>query len=155
MFQALPHFGLILRLYVAGLSFSGCYYKPRGEEDGTRLKTLLDDKNGLHKIADLLGAVERCFDVGSGVNILLTSGCKNSTGHVCPCMGSKCLDNNIKEWVPSLLNALKFLCQPLAHLVNCKCKYIVADDGDSSTNSELHDIQNMFLQFSDLVVFYQ
>ena len=61
-----------------------------------------------------------------------------------------CTQNNSKTYYLFYLNALKFLCQPLADLVNSERKQLVSENEDAFVTTKLCIIQDTFYQFVDI-----
>ncbi|XP_052490247.1 separase isoform X2 [Gossypium raimondii] len=145
--QATIPVDLILRLYATGLDFSVRNVKlkyndrttSKGVEDDSAIDVLFLERDKLHNLSGLLGLLGNCCNIGkSDPSIASDVECKNSL----PCKDKKaCL--------VMYYNTLKFLCQPLAELVNSEKKRILAETEASSDSSSLCIIQDAFYQFCD------
>lgn len=62
---------------------------------------------------------------------------------------------NGKAYLLSYLNALKFLCLPLAELVNSEKKKILSENEASSVSNGICELQDALYQFSDVFIFYK
>lgn len=97
------------------------------------------ERDKLHILSGLLGLLGNCCNIGkSDRSIASDVECKNSLA---------CKDK--KACLVMYYNTLKFLCQPLAELVNSDKKRILAETEASSDSSSLCIIQDAFYQFCD------
>ncbi|KAA3481325.1 separase-like [Gossypium australe] len=145
--QATIPVDLILRLYATGLDFSVHNAKlkyndcttSKGVEDDSAIDVLFLERDKLHNLSGLLGLLGNCCNIGkSDPSIASDAECKNSLA---------CKDK--KACLVMYYNTLKFLCQPLAELVNSEKKHILAETEASSDSSSLCIIQDAFYQFCD------
>ncbi|KAA3480154.1 separase-like [Gossypium australe] len=145
--QATIPVDLILRLYATGLDFSVHNVKlkyndcttSKGVEDDSAIDVLFLERDKLHNLSDLLGLLGNCCNIGkSDPSIASDVECKNSLA---------CKDK--KACLVMYYNTLKFLCQPLAELVNSEKKRILAETEASYDSSSLCIIQDAFYQFCD------
>ncbi|XP_050938056.1 separase isoform X2 [Cucumis melo] len=147
--------GLNLRLYAVGLKIFSKL--PRGETHASAFSILLDDKDTMQSLVSLNGFLGSYFCIG----------CRKSNGSCSieqkdfvgqPCSHWK---SNHEHEVPSLvswteaylssyLDAIKFLCKPLAESVNSERKEILAEDKAASA---LYNIQNTLYHFCDVFLF--
>uniref|UniRef100_A0A2N9IGR6 separase n=1 Tax=Fagus sylvatica TaxID=28930 RepID=A0A2N9IGR6_FAGSY len=162
--QVRPPFDMILRLYAAGLHLINSDVKSRGGDltsSGganyeSAIRILCDDGDIVQNLAALLGSLGSYFHIGCKENCV-TSNVKHtdsvgqsfsqSSGYEA---SISCTQNNIKAHLLSYLNALKFLCQPLADLVNSERKQLISENGDSFVTTKLCIIQDAFYQFTDI-----
>ncbi|XP_038885485.1 separase isoform X3 [Benincasa hispida] len=144
-----------LRLYAVGLKILSKL--PRGETHGSAFSILLDDEDTMQSLVSLNGSLGSyfCIDCRKG-NGSCSIEQKDFVGQQCSHWKS-----NHEHEVPSLLSwtgaylssfldAVKFLCQPLAESVNSERKEILAEDKGSSV---LYSIQNTLHQFCDVFLF--
>lgn len=135
--QAIPQANVILRIYSAGLSVSVVDLKLRENgKESLGLRALLGDKDILKSLFSLFGmtneyAGEKTTSSGRKKNT------KVQTEHKAA----------IEYTLPNL-DALKFLCQPLASLINFECKKMLPEREFACYTGHLSVIQDMFLQFS-------
>lgn len=160
---------LTVRLYSAGLCIKYHDVKYRGTDltscRGAKdevVRMLLDNGDTFHDLADLLASLrtyfyfccnEKCMsstvEYGSSVSrICLQSGSSHGAS-------AKCTEKYREAYVVSYLNALKFLCQPLAELVNLEKKEIIAVTEAASFHPQLCTIQDAFYQYCDAFISFQ
>uniref|UniRef100_A0A1J3F8L7 separase n=1 Tax=Noccaea caerulescens TaxID=107243 RepID=A0A1J3F8L7_NOCCA len=126
--KAIPHLNLILRLYSSGLSIT-VYDSKLGESkvkdatDGLKIQALLDDEARWQSLVSLLGMIDSFSD------------------------------GNKKTCWPQFVDALKFLCQPLADLINSVKRKIVLKTELCCASAHLSAILDVFLQFYDGCLF--
>jgi len=154
---------MILRLYVVGLTITDCVVKCRfgnstssksaGDEPAACI--LLSDGVRFHKLASLLDSLRSYFyDVSCGVDYKRSDCllCSQSDSHYGIALACTQKDNRV--YLLGYLNALEFLCQPLAELVNMEKKQIVAESDVASVSTFLFSIQEAFDQFFDVFLFF-
>ncbi|VVB12005.1 unnamed protein product, partial [Arabis nemorensis] len=145
--EAVPQLNLILRLYSAGLSITVCdskfgESKVKDSTDDWKIQAMLDDEARWQSLVSLLGLVDSYSgDVGNQTDVPLIGGHRN--------YNSKTTDRNQKTCWPQCLDALRFLCQPLADLINSVKRKIVLETEISCSSAHLSTIQDAFLQFCD------
>ncbi|KAE8690720.1 separase-like isoform X2 [Hibiscus syriacus] len=135
---------LILRLYAIGLDFSEHNVKlkydnrttSKGAEDDSAIDILVLERDKLHTLSALLGNF--CSTGKVETSLASDVECKNFVA-----CGER------KVYLLMYHNTLKFLCQPLAELVNAEKKQILAETKASSDSSNLCIIQDAFYQFCD------
>ncbi|XVF45726.1 hypothetical protein PTKIN_Ptkin02bG0229600 [Pterospermum kingtungense] len=138
---------LILRLYATGLVFAEHNVKSKpddfttskGVEDDSAIKVLFLERDKLHNMSALLGSLGNFFSIGKQ-ETCISSDIKYKTSMIC---------KDRKACLVMYYNTLKFLCQPLAELVNSEKKRILAEADASSDSSKLSFIQDAFYQFCD------
>ncbi|OMO79929.1 Peptidase C50, separase [Corchorus capsularis] len=160
--QATIPVDLILRLYATGLDFSECNIKSehedfdtsRGAEDDYAVKVLFLERDKIQNLSALLGSLGNCFNIGKRERYIISDmECKNLVNQMSLQPESKgqcsmtCKDR--KACLVMYYNILKFLCQPLAALVNSERKKILAETEASSDSCKLYMIQDAFYQFCD------
>ncbi|GMY05223.1 separase isoform X2 [Fagus crenata] len=162
--QVRPPFDMILRLYAAGLHLINSDVKSRGGDltsSGganyeSAIRNLCDDGDIVQNLAALLGSLGSYFHIGCKENCVTSNvkhtdsvgqSCSQSSGYEA---SISCTQNNRKAYLLSYLNALKFLCQPLADLVNSERKQLISENGDSFVTTKLCIIQDTFNQFTDI-----
>ncbi|KAG7546345.1 hypothetical protein ISN44_As12g017190 [Arabidopsis suecica] len=135
--EAIPQANVILRIYSAGLSVSvvDLKFRENGKES-LGLRALLGDKDIWESLVSLFGmtnqyAGEKTTSSGRKKNT------KVQTKHKAA----------IEYTLPNL-DALKFLCQPLASLINFEYKKMLPEREFACYTGHLSVIQDMFLQFS-------
>jgi separase len=156
---------MILRVYAAGLHLINCDVKFRGSDHTSfggakyesAIRILCDDGNILHNLAAQLGSLGCCFHIGCKENCVITRvKYTDSVGQICSQMSSGyeacmvCTEKNRKAYLLFYLNALGFLCQPLAELVNSERKQLVSENEDAFVTTRLCVIQDIFHQFTDI-----
>ncbi|CAA7060137.1 unnamed protein product [Microthlaspi erraticum] len=118
--KAIPQLNLILRLYSSGLSIT-VYDSKLGESkvkdaaDGWKIQALLDDEARWQSLVSLLGMVDSFSD------------------------------GNKKTCWPEVVDALNFLCQPLADLINSVKRKILLKTEISCASAHLSAILDAFL----------
>ena len=164
VWQVRPPFDMILRLYAAGLHLINSDVKSRGGDltsSGganyeSAIRILCDDGDIVQNLAALLGSLGSYFHIGCKENCVTSNvkhtdsvgqSCSQSSGYEA---SISCTQNNRKAYLLSYLNALKFLCQPLADLVNSERKQLISENGDSFVTTKLCIIQDAFYQFTDI-----
>ncbi|KAM7250817.1 hypothetical protein ACFE04_022700 [Oxalis oulophora] len=125
--QVMRPIDLILKIYATGLHFISCSFKSQVGESNLVIEILKDDGDGKYNVAALLNSLESYFHNNSNV----TSTCIKRIGKA--------------NWL-SYINALRFLCMPLAELVNSEKKQILAAEFEA-TGSMLLGLQDIFHQF--------
>ncbi|OMO79315.1 Peptidase C50, separase [Corchorus capsularis] len=160
--QATIPVDLILRLYATGLDFSECNIKSehddfdtsRGAEDDCAVKVLFLERDKIRNLSALLGSLRNCFNIGKRERYIISDmECKNLVNQMSLQPESKgqcsmtCKDR--KACLVMYYNIVKFLCQPLAALVNSERKKILAETEASSDSCKLYIIQDAFYQFCD------
>lgn len=153
--QAIPQLNLILRLYSSGLSIT-VYDSKLGESkvkdatDGLKIQALLDDEARWQSLVSLLGMMDSFSGtVGNQTNLSLIDGHKNYNNKA----NDSCTDGNKKTCWPQFVDALKFLCQPLADLINSVRRKIVLKTELCCASAHLSAILDVFLQFYDGCLF--
>ncbi|XP_020532873.1 separase isoform X2 [Jatropha curcas] len=156
---------MILRLYAIGLTLTDCVIKSKigditsskGAKNESAVSILIADGVRLCNLTPLLGSLRSYFDVGISENCV-PGGVefKGSAGLLCSQLdfhhGTSlgCIQKDRNVYLLGYLNALKFLCQPLAELVNLDKKQIIAEDIVASVSTLLLNIQEAFDQFFDV-----
>ncbi|XP_058007009.1 separase isoform X2 [Hevea brasiliensis] len=154
---------MILRLYVVGLTITDCVVKCRfgnstsskSAGDEPAACSLLSDGVRFHKLASLLDSLRSYFyDVSCGVDYKRSHCllCSQSDSHYGIALA--CTQKDKRVYFLGYLNALEFLCQPLAELVNMEKKQIVAESDVASVSTFLFSIQEAFDQFFDVFLFF-
>ncbi|KAK8668366.1 hypothetical protein V6N13_105823 [Hibiscus sabdariffa] len=142
--QATIPVDLILRLYATALDFAEHNVKlkydncttSKGAEDVLAIDILFLERDKLNALSALLG---NCGNIGKNeTSTASDSECKNFLA-----IGER------KDYLVMYYNTLKFLCQPLAELVNAEKKRLLAETEASSDSSNLCIIQDAFYQFCD------
>lgn len=149
--QAIPQLNLILRLYSCGLSFT-VYDSKIGESkvkdasDELKIQALLEDETRWHSLLSLLRMVDSYSgDVGNETNLSLVGGHRNYTKKT----NHSCTDIHKKTYSVQYVDALRFLCQPLANLMNSVKRKIVLNSEMSYASAHLSTVLDAFLQFCD------
>ncbi|KAJ7968102.1 separase [Quillaja saponaria] len=163
--QFMTPLDLILRLYAMGLNLNcnvvsraGDIASSRGAKFESLIGTLLDDAVILHDLPSLLGSLSSYFQMGCKENCVSSSiGYKDSVDQTHLQFASDngtsmaCTENRI-TYLSCYLNALKFLCQPLAESVNLERKQLVLAALDMS---KLSIVQDVFHQLCNVILSFQ
>lgn len=154
--QAKPQLNLILRLYSSGLSIMVCdskfgESKVKDATDYWKIQALLDDETRWQSLVSLLSMGDSYSGVGNHTEFSLVCGHKNYISKT----DDTCTDINMKNWWLQYVDALKFLCQPLATLINSVKRKIVFETEMSCASAHLSTIHDAFLQFCDGCLFLQ
>lgn len=160
IWQVITPVDLILRLYATGLYLTNYEVKFRGGDltssraakDEFTISCLLDDGDQLHNLASLLGALGSYFSFCCTKNFVSSSvECEDSVSRIYLQPDSESsityMEKNRKAYMLSYLNALKFLCLPLAEKVNLEKKEIVSEIEAASISPQICSIQDAFFQF--------
>ncbi|XP_017971181.1 PREDICTED: separase isoform X2 [Theobroma cacao] len=152
--QATTPVDLILRLYATGLEFTDDFTTSKGAEDNSAIEVLFIERDKLHNLSALLGSLRHYFNIGEKETCISSDiEYKNSVNQMHLQPGSKgqcsmtCKDR--KACIVMYYNTQKFLCQPLAELVNSEKKRILAEIEALTDSSKLYTIQDAFYQFCD------
>ncbi|KAF3435151.1 hypothetical protein FNV43_RR22238 [Rhamnella rubrinervis] len=148
-----------------GLHFSDCNIKSRSGDlkyTGGVIKFLQGNIDILQNLSTLLGSLRSFFHTGCDENYVSSRiDSKDSVGQVrsvfiCDCEASMSwTKENGKGYLLSYLNALKFLCLPLAELVNSERKKILSENEAGSISNGICNIQEAFCQFYGVFFFYK
>lgn len=155
--QAIPQLNLVLRLYSTGLSITVCDFKlgesqVKDSTDEWKIQALFDDDARWQSLVSLLSMVNSFSgDVGNQTGSSLIGGHSNYNNKT----HDSCADRNEKTCWPQYLDALKFLCQPLADLIYSVKRKIVLKTEMSCASTHLTTIHDAFLQFCDGCLFLQ
>lgn len=158
----------IIRLYAAGLYLAECTLKPRDNgstsssgKDGAAMQYFLVKSNGLDNLSCLLEPLGSYFPTISSENhSSFHDKCEYLHGQAYP--GSVSEDDifSSSKWtkkdayLPSYVNSLKFLCHPLAEVVNLERGYLLAGDQVDFSLAKLGEIQTVLSISCDIYVFY-
>lgn len=154
--QAIPQLNLILRLYSTGLSITVCDSKfgesnVKDATDDWKIQALLDDEARWQSLISLLSMVDiYSRDVGNQTGNQI-GGHKNYNNK----KNDSCTHRNEKTCCPQYLDALKFLCQPLADLIYSVKRTIVLETEMSSASAHLSTIHDALLQYCDGCLSFQ
>ncbi|CAN7071285.1 unnamed protein product [Brassica oleracea var. botrytis] len=155
--EAIPQLTLILRLYSSGLSIT-VYDSKFGDSkvkdatDDWKIQALLEDETRWHSLVSLLGMVDSYSgNEGNQTDLSLVGGHRNYTKKT----NDRCTDINKKAYSVQYVDAMKFLCQPLANLINSVKRKIVLNSEMSYASAHLSTIHDAFLQFCDGCLFLQ
>ncbi|XP_021889373.1 separase isoform X3 [Carica papaya] len=150
LFEVTAPINIIVRLYASGLYFTRCDVKQKisdvissgGTKDGSAIISLLDAKDEWQDLAALLHLLE------DHCHIVCKDYCaqKNMTS-------MSCSQKSLKAYLLSYLDALKFLCQPLADLISSEKKQIVDGTKLSSVSTHFSVMLDAFHQFCDIYLF--
>ncbi|KAF8411822.1 hypothetical protein HHK36_004381 [Tetracentron sinense] len=160
--QVLTPVDLILRLYATGLYFMDTDVQLRGGEftiaEGSKEESiiifLLDNVESLQHLSALLGSLEDYFHIyrtENGVSSIHME--MDSRGIASPAMeydikvSKNSKHKHGKASLLSYLNALEFLCRPIAEVVNSARKHIVSEKEFAPCYAKLHYFQDAFHQF--------
>lgn len=148
---------MILGLYAVGLYLSDAKVNPSGsidtggEKDAAALRFLLENADRLNGLSSLLGQLERYFQIERKVDSHgQTGSCKFAESDTSLFMRHK------QKGVHFLLyiNALKFLCEPLAELINKERKHILAGSEVDTAVAVLCLIQDALNKFCSVLLFH-
>ncbi|KAL9818505.1 Separase [Arabidopsis thaliana] len=155
--EAIPQLNLVLRLYSTGLSITVCNSK-LGEiklEDSTddwKIQAMFDDDARWQSLVSLLGMVDSYSgDEGNQTGSSSIGGHRNYNNKT----HDSCKDRNKITCWPQYVDALKFLCQPLADFIYSVKRKIVLETEMSCASAHLITIHDAFLQFCDGCLFLQ
>lgn len=147
------------------MNLTGCNIQSNSSDSTTSksadvesaFKILFDDGDELQDLAMSLGLLDNYFHINSKENkVAFSAEQKDPVGQICLRMESDYeahvafSQKNGKAYLP-LLNALKFLCQPLSELVNLERVQIMAESEAFSSSTKLCHIQNALHQFCDVL----
>ncbi|EOA19088.1 hypothetical protein CARUB_v10007755mg [Capsella rubella] len=155
--EAVPQLNLVLRLYSTGLSITVCNSKlqeskAKDATDDWKIQALFDDDARWKSLVSLLGMVASYSgDVGNQTGLSLIGGHKNYNNK----RHDSCIERNEKTCWPQYLDALRFLCQPLADLIYSLKRKIVLETEMPYASAHLTTIHDAFLQFCDGCLFLQ
>lgn len=124
--------------------------KVKDATDDWKIQALLDDETRWQNLVSLLGMVDQT-DLGNQTDLSLVGGHKCYISRT----DDSCSGINMKNWWLQYVDALKFLCQPLATLINSVKRKIVLETGMSCASAHLSTIHDAFLQFCDGCLFLQ
>ncbi|XP_030477632.1 separase isoform X2 [Cannabis sativa] len=161
--QVKTPFCLILRVYAKGLLFMHFKLKSRCNDrtsSGGVIKFLCDSADILKNLSCLLCSLGSYFHVGCQNSCASSSDdFKDAICLLC----SPCISHNEartrwnhkdgKAYLMSYLTALKYICLPLAELVNSEKKEIIIGSEAAAVSSQLSDIQVVLDQFCDVFTF--
>ncbi|KAG6652968.1 separase isoform X5 [Carya illinoinensis] len=159
--QVRPPFDMIIRLYAAGLHLINSDVKSRGDgltsADGAKnesaIRVLHDDGKILQNLAALLGSCDSYFHIDCKENCVKHT---DSACQICSQLSSDyevsmpCKQRKRKASLAVYLNALKFLCHPLAELVNSERKQLISENEDAFVTTKLYIIQDALYHFADI-----
>ncbi|CAN6914161.1 unnamed protein product [Brassica oleracea] len=151
--EAIPQLNLILRLYSSGLSimvYDSRESKVKDATDDWKIQALLDDETRWQNLVSLLGMVDQT-DLGNQTDLSLVGGHKSYLSKT----NDSCSGINMKNWWLQYVDALKFLCLPLATLITSVKRKIVLGTEMSCASAHLSTIHDAFLQFCDGCLFLQ
>lgn len=144
---------LILGIYASGLYLSDAKIKSSGtrvkgsQEDAAALRFLLLNANRLNNLSSLLHPLESFFQIE----------CKeDSPGQVgAETDISLSVKHSQKEvYLHLYINTLRFLCQPLAELINTERKYILSASEMDSAVTLLSAVQDALSKFCCVLLFH-
>lgn len=152
---------MIIRLYAAGLHLINSDVKSRGDgltsADGAKnesaIRVLHDDGKILQNLAALLGSCDSYFHIDCKENCVKHT---DSACQICSQLSSDyevsmpCKQRKRKASLAVYLNALKFLCHPLAELVNSERKQLISENEDAFVTTKLYIIQDALYHFADI-----
>ncbi|XP_024005725.1 separase isoform X2 [Eutrema salsugineum] len=155
--EAIPQLNQILRLYSSGLSIT-VYDSTFGESkvkdatDDWKIQALLDDEARWQSLVSLLAMVDSYSGaVRNQTDGSLIGGHKNYNNKT----NDSCKNRNKKTCWPQYVDALSFLCQPLADLINSVKRKIVLKSEMPCASAHLSTIHDVFLQYCDGCLFLQ
>ncbi|XP_038681739.1 separase isoform X2 [Tripterygium wilfordii] len=164
--QVMTPSDMILRLYVVGLSFIDYDANSKdggimssGTKDVHAAMDMLDGGEGQHNLATLIRSLQNYFQVSckdhwESSSVGHDDGASQSGSQLVSNHGASIISSpkSRKAYLPAYLNALKFLCQPLAELVHFEKKQIVLQNG-SPFSTRLCGVQDTFHQLCEVILF--
>ncbi|KAJ1404598.1 Separin [Sesbania bispinosa] len=155
VWQVMTPINSILRLYAAGLLLASCNLKSRTGELASSgnakfeslLGILLQNEKILQSLSPLLGSL-KIFSKSNCVLSSVEDQCFD--GHTCMQSGFDCEAS--MTYRSFCIEALKFLCQPLAKAVNLERKQMVTEKDDTATMTMLSTVQDAFLILCQLIL---
>ncbi|KAG8650212.1 hypothetical protein MANES_07G013200v8 [Manihot esculenta] len=159
---------MILRLYVVGLTYNDSVVKSQlanftsfeSAVNEPAVCIFLSDVVRSHSLASVLGSLrsyfydrykENCVSYGVDHKESDCLLCSQKPSHYGITLA--CTQKDRRDYLLGYLNALEFLCQPLAELINSEKKQIVAKNEVASVSTFLFSIQEAFDQFFDVFLF--
>ncbi|CAH8360120.1 unnamed protein product [Eruca vesicaria subsp. sativa] len=149
--KAIPQLSLILRLYSSGLSITVIdskfgESKVKDATDDWKIQALLNDESRWRRLISLLGMDDSYSgDVSNQTDLSLVGGHRSYTKKT----NDSCIDIDKKTYSVQYVDALKFLCQPLANLIHSVKRKIVLNSEISYASAHLSTMHDAFLQFCD------
>ncbi|XP_012569077.1 separase isoform X2 [Cicer arietinum] len=148
--EAIKPLNSILRLYAAGLLLLSCNLRSRAEDlvsSGSAkfeclLGTLLENKNILQSSPPLLGSLHICS----------RSSCMSSGVEDQHFDSHTCTQSASVTYLSFYIEALEFLCQPLATSVNSERKQLLSEKGDASAMTMLSTVVDAFHVLCQLIL---
>jgi len=145
--QVMTPINSILRLYAAGLLLVSCNLRsrtgdlatPGSAKFGCLLETLLENKKILQNSPSLLGSLHIC----SKSNCMLSRAEDQCLPGI-PWTLSCCNSQASMTYQSVYVEALKFLCQPLAKSINSERKELVTEVDDASDMTMMSTVQDAF-----------
>ncbi|XP_014518647.1 separase isoform X1 [Vigna radiata var. radiata] len=153
--QVMAPINSILRLYAAGLLLVSCNLRsrtgdlasPGSAEFGCLLGTLLENKKIFQNSPSLLGSLHIC----SKSNCMSSSMEDQSLAGI-PCTPSGYNSQAYMTYKSVYVEALKFLCQPLAKSINSERKQLVTEVDDASDMTMMSTVQDAFHTLCHLIL---
>lgn len=147
VWQVMTPINSILRLYAAGLLLVSCNLRSRAGDlaypGGAKFEYLLGTLVENEKILLSSPALLSSFLICSKSNCMSFSvEGQHFDDQACTHLNSDCEVSLI--YMPFYLEALKFLCQPLAKSVNSERKQLVTEEDDASAMTMLSTVQDAF-----------
>ena len=162
-FQVKTPFHMILRIYAKGLLFMNFKMKSRMYDltsSGGVIKSLCDSGDILQNLSSLLCYFRSYFHIGCQKNCASSSVVsKDVVCLICsPCIShteasTSSTHKDGKAYLVSYFIALKYICLPLAELVNSEKKQIIMEIEAAVVSTRLADILEVFNQFCDVLLF--
>ncbi|XP_058760955.1 separase-like [Vicia villosa] len=155
--QVMKPLNSILRLYAAGLLLVSCKLKSRAEglvsSSGTTkfecfLGTLLENKKILQSSPPLLGSFHICSR-SSCISPSVED--QQFDGHTCTQSASDC--KVFITYQSFYVEALEFLCLPLAKSVNSERKQLLTEKTDASTMTMLSTVEDAFHALCQFILY--
>jgi separase len=145
----------ILRLYAAGLLLVSCNLRSRAEDlvsPGIAnfeclLGALLEIKKILQSSPPLLGSLHICSKGGFMSSSVVD---QQFDGQTCTQLTSDCDDS--MTYLSFYIQALDFLCQPLAKTINSERKQLVIRKDDASAMTMLSIVEDVFHAFCQFIL---
>jgi separase len=155
LWQFMRPLNSILRLYAAGLLLVSCNLRSRAEDlvsPGIAkfeclLGALLENKKILQSSPPLLGSLHICSRSSFMSSNVVD---QQFYGHTCTQLSSDC--DNSTTYLSFYIQALDFLCQPLAKTINSERKQLVIRKDDASAMTMLSIVEDVFHAFCQFIL---
>ncbi|XP_050209368.1 separase isoform X2 [Mercurialis annua] len=162
--QAMEPINMILRLYAIGSTLTDKVLKSiidsatlsKVLKDEYAVSSLFTDGDRISNLSPLLGSLQSYFSIGSKEICVLCGVVfkdSDSLSYLQSDSALACTQKERKAFLKSYLNALEFLCQPLAELINSEKKHFFAENDVASVSTFMFTVQEAFDQCLDVFLF--